>query len=232
MTEKDPRRRTGGRSRAGGRDDRNHHTPFAGGNPGTLRPPAGLVSASSVVENVLDRLAGVRRSPRGWIARCPAHEDRHQSLSVGEGRDDRALVNCFAGCEAADIVRAVQLELKDLFPPRWEGLPLPRRPRAKAKPYPVPRSIAQTLVESSEFAVTFEVAKSLAKLEPRQARSEVVASWGYLADCADIPALLEIVSLIRGVAVLRFSSAKSVGQPEGIARAVGRLVDEIERVAP
>lgn len=67
---------------------------------------------------LLSRLDGVRASGRGWVAKCPAHTDRSASLSLAEGRDGRALVKCFAGCEVLDVVRAVGLELADLFPQR------------------------------------------------------------------------------------------------------------------
>ena len=67
---------------------------------------------------LLSRLDGVRASGRGWVARCPAHQDRSASLSLAEGRDGRALVKCFAGCEVLAIARAVGLELADLFPER------------------------------------------------------------------------------------------------------------------
>lgn len=67
---------------------------------------------------LLDRLEGVKRSGKGWIARCPAHKDRSASLSVAEGRDGRVLMKCFAGCEALAVVRAIGLELADLFPER------------------------------------------------------------------------------------------------------------------
>jgi len=49
-------------------------------------------------------------------SRCPAHEDRRASLSVSEGKDGAALVKCHAGCETADVVKALGLEMKDLFP--------------------------------------------------------------------------------------------------------------------
>jgi hypothetical protein len=41
------------------------------------------------VEAILARLQAVRRSGRGWVAHCPAHEDRSPSLSVREGWDGR-----------------------------------------------------------------------------------------------------------------------------------------------
>ena len=51
----------------------------------------------------------------GWTALCPAHDDTENSLAVSQGDDDRILVNCFAGCEAGDIVAAVGWKLSDLF---------------------------------------------------------------------------------------------------------------------
>lgn len=67
---------------------------------------------------LLQRLEGVRKAGDGWSAKCPAHQDRSASLSIGEGRDGRTLVHCFAGCAVADILATVGLELADLFPER------------------------------------------------------------------------------------------------------------------
>ena len=65
---------------------------------------------SAAVERVLRALeaadAGLKQSGSGWIARCPAHEDRSPSLSVGVGGGGRALVRCFAGCATSDVLAA------------------------------------------------------------------------------------------------------------------------------
>lgn len=50
------------------------------------------------IEEVLTRLEGVKQSGDGWIARCPAHDDHHPSLSIHEGDNGRLLFKCFAGC--------------------------------------------------------------------------------------------------------------------------------------
>lgn len=66
---------------------------------------------------LLDRLQGVRASgPGRWVARCPSHPDRSPSLSIRETSDGTILVHDFAGCSPADILAAVGMELKDLFP--------------------------------------------------------------------------------------------------------------------
>ena len=67
----------------------------------------------------LDRLLGslekVRSTGNGtWTARCPAHEDKHPSLSIREV-DGQILIHCFTGCDVYDIVKAVGMELDDLF---------------------------------------------------------------------------------------------------------------------
>lgn len=44
------------------------------------------------VDLILSRLEGTKRYGDGYTAKCPAHQDRHASLSVCEGDDGRALV--------------------------------------------------------------------------------------------------------------------------------------------
>lgn len=66
-------------------------------------------------QTIAESLGG-KRSGKGWIARCPAHDDKHPSLSITEVDDGKVLINCHAGCHAADVVAAIGLELKDLFP--------------------------------------------------------------------------------------------------------------------
>lgn len=79
---------------------------------------------------LLDRLHGVRANgPGRWVARCPAHEDRSPSLSIRETSDGTILIHDFAGCSPTDILSAVGLELKDLFPEPLEHHKAPVRDR-------------------------------------------------------------------------------------------------------
>jgi hypothetical protein len=68
------------------------------------------------VERVVARLHGVRRTGNGYEAKCPSHDDRHASLSIGYGDDGRALVYCHVGCETETIVTTIGLTMADLFP--------------------------------------------------------------------------------------------------------------------
>ena len=70
---------------------------------------------SAAVENLLAQLGSSRRSSSGWVAKCPAHEDRVASLSVREGRDGRVLVKCHAGCSVDAVVAKLGLTVVDLF---------------------------------------------------------------------------------------------------------------------
>jgi hypothetical protein len=62
-----------------------------------------------------------KKNGRGWVARCPAHEDRDPSLSINEGNDGRVLLKCHAGCSTDAVVAALGLTLSDLFEKRRDG---------------------------------------------------------------------------------------------------------------
>ena len=82
----------------------------------------------SPIDNILSRLEKVRqRQPGQWSARCPAHADKGPSLSIRETPDGAVLLHCFAGCEVAEIVASLGLELHHLFPPRDKPNDAPKR---------------------------------------------------------------------------------------------------------
>ncbi len=80
------------------------------------------------VHDLLNRLDGVKRSGDGWTARCPAHDDEHNSLSVRDGEGGKIIVRCHAGCTANSIMAALGLTMRDLFPPRGERYSASRFP--------------------------------------------------------------------------------------------------------
>ena len=77
----------------------------------TTRP-----TRSDQVQQVLVKLDNVRPNANRWTALCPAHGDRNNSLSVAEGDDGKVLLKCFAGCDVAEIVAALGLQMFELFP--------------------------------------------------------------------------------------------------------------------
>lgn len=44
----------------------------------------------------------------GWMARCPAHEDRIPSLSTHDTDDGKVLVRCHAGYDQARVMEALR----------------------------------------------------------------------------------------------------------------------------
>jgi len=54
-----------------------------------------------------------RENGNGWMACCPAHEDRNPSLSISDG-DKGIVVKCFAGCSQRDVIDA--LKSRGLWP--------------------------------------------------------------------------------------------------------------------
>lgn len=80
-------------------------------------------------EEVLQHFDHVEGQGKQRTARCPAHSDRRNSLSIGEGEDGRTLIECHAGCDIKDILSAAGLKMSDLF-----AEPLQKN-KSKGKPW-------------------------------------------------------------------------------------------------
>jgi hypothetical protein len=72
--------------------------------------------AVSPLDLLLSRIPA-KRSGKGWMAKCPAHDDQDPSLSIRDGEDGRVLLHCFAGCPYQAILDKVGLSVRDLFVP-------------------------------------------------------------------------------------------------------------------
>lgn len=69
-----------------------------------------------MIEKILDRLDGVRKSGKGYLAKCPAHDDKNPSLGIQELSDGRIRIKCFSGCGGVEVLHAIGLDLRDLYP--------------------------------------------------------------------------------------------------------------------
>ena len=111
----------------------------------------------SGIAEFLRRLDGVRETGQGaWVARCPAHADRHPSLSVGEKMDGTPLVHCFAGCDFGSVVAAVGMEIHELYP---EAVLTRTRLHPVAHPFPA-RDVLECV--AGEAAIVLICAADLA----------------------------------------------------------------------
>lgn len=60
------------------------------------------------VDDIIPYLEGVKASSGGnYTAKCPAHDDKNNSFSIGSDAEGFAICNCFAGCSQSDIWEAI-----------------------------------------------------------------------------------------------------------------------------
>lgn len=112
-------------------------------------------TASGALSALLDRLDGLRPTPNGWISKCPAHEDRHASLSIAEGHERPVVLFCFAGCKPDDIVRAAGLDPREILGARHgerTGRPASSRPPKNIRAVE-PAAAERTLVRMVEHQI-------------------------------------------------------------------------------
>jgi hypothetical protein len=96
-------------------------------------------------DGFLSLVQNVRVTPRGWIGRCPAHQDKSPSLSIREEDNGQILLHCFAGCPTDEVCAALGLTLRDLFPPTHADPASIRRARAQREEATQQRVRAQRL---------------------------------------------------------------------------------------
>ena len=71
------------------------------------------------MELLLSRLSKVKKTGQDkWQALCPAHDDEHPSLSIAIGKSGAPVLKCWAGCGAANVLEAINLNFADLYPRR------------------------------------------------------------------------------------------------------------------
>lgn len=65
-------------------------------------------------EAVAKLCEGRKRKGKGWIARCPAHDDKTPSLWIDPGRK-ATLVHCHTGCSTKDVLEAIGVRMEMLY---------------------------------------------------------------------------------------------------------------------
>jgi hypothetical protein len=78
------------------------------------------------------RIPGSKQVRAGYMAPCPAHEDKEPSLAFTDGREG-VVLKCHAGCTAPDICKAIGLTVRDLFHDNGSRPPPPRKATSTAK---------------------------------------------------------------------------------------------------
>lgn len=67
------------------------------------------------LQEVLGKVGSYTGTGDQYSARCPAHDDKNPSLSIGVGQDGRVLLHCHRGCTVESIVSALGLTTCALF---------------------------------------------------------------------------------------------------------------------
>jgi putative DNA primase/helicase len=68
-----------------------------------------LISCNPLVTaEIIAKALDGRKAGSGWMARCPAHQDRKPSLSIRKADDGKILVHCHAGCTQESVIDALR----------------------------------------------------------------------------------------------------------------------------
>lgn len=175
------------------------------------------------ISEILDR-HGVQR--RGTKASCPSpdHEDRTPSASIFQGvRGER--LYCHSCGWTGDVI-----DVAEILGERIDWLPssTPRRRLTRRKPTPMPIVVAEAMNASETAQLSWRVAKDLARVPEAIARQHILSSWDSLTDDVyDLELVLRWSRLIRGVAMFRHCTARSIARPGCLARAVTRLFEAV-----
>jgi hypothetical protein len=79
------------------------------------------ITDSHPIDNILSSLENVIETQKyQYRAKCPVHQktnSQSRTLSIKEATDGNVLLHCFGGCGYEEVLSAIGLEKKHLFPP-------------------------------------------------------------------------------------------------------------------
>ncbi|MFD9442113.1 phage/plasmid primase, P4 family [Streptomyces sp. NPDC060001] len=126
---------------------------------------------------ILERLDGVEEDHDGYLALCPAHNDRaHPSLKLTLKDDGKLLLVCRTGCDRGDVLEKLRLSTSDLFDVDGQGV---KTISARA-----PESIGVAEIAGLRMFVD-ETTAALAADEADAARKYLLDRFGVTAELAD-----------------------------------------------
>ena len=101
------------------------------------------------IQEVLRYFDGVKRCSEGqYMARCPCHDDKKQSLSIGRGKKG-VVLKCQAGCDTRDIIARVGLKPRDLF---YDSQEKPKEKRRIVATYDYPGGVQKIRYSDKSFS--------------------------------------------------------------------------------
>ena len=119
---------------------------------------------SETVQQWVSALEGMGRKVQDhggyWMAQCPAHDDSNPSMRIKDKGDGTASMECYAGCDFVDILKAVGFYGGKGDTPPSNGHVAPPQPRQEPpKPQPLPsgRNITAYHYHDADGKVLFVV---------------------------------------------------------------------------
>ena len=101
------------------------------------------------IQEVLRYFDGVKKCGESqYMARCPCHDDRKQSLSIGRG-EKGVVMRCQAGCSTRDIIARVGLKPRDLF---YDSQEKPQEKRRIVATYNYPGGVQKLRYSDKSFS--------------------------------------------------------------------------------
>ena len=101
------------------------------------------------IQEVLRFFDGVKRcNENQYMARCPCHDDKKQSLSIGCGQKG-IVMRCQAGCSTRDIIARVGLKPRDLF---YDSQEKPQEKRRLVATYDYPGGVQKIRYSDKSFS--------------------------------------------------------------------------------
>ena len=101
------------------------------------------------IQEILRFFDGVKRcNENQYMARCPCHDDKKQSLSIGRGQKG-VVLKCQAGCDTRDIIARVGLKPRDLF---YDSQEKPKEKRRIVATYDYPGGVQKIRYSDKSFS--------------------------------------------------------------------------------
>ena len=128
------------------------------------------------------------------MAQCPAHDDSNPSMQIKDKGDGTASIECYAGCDFVDILKAVGFyttggsktpETAPSAPPRGHAKRQPRNRPSRSR-YPTGRNItAYRYTDASEKGMQFVVIRrDFAGEKPKSFSQWMPAEEGWAVDAS------------------------------------------------
>jgi putative DNA primase/helicase len=138
-----------------------------------------------------------KRTGGGWIARCPAHDDRTPSLSIRASDEGHVLVRCHAGCDQTAVINA--LKARGLWPNGDGTAPafVPFTPRPRTGGHSAARTEAARVLWAQARPVAGTIAEGY--LRGRGIRVDLPPCLRFLPNAWHAPTKQSLPCLIAAV---------------------------------